>query len=117
VRSGALWSLALGAGAFAVALAYFGLHEALSRWIEVPARAAGLGLVAVTLGIFLLLFAVQTLIRARPHGFIARRLYPWFYAGLFLDEVFTRITFRLWPARLSRHRDGPAGASVTGALS
>jgi NAD(P)H-quinone oxidoreductase subunit 5 len=25
-----------------------------------------------------------------------RRLYPWFYGGLFLDEKFNRIAFSLW---------------------
>ena len=34
------------------------------------------------------------------HGAVASRLYPWFYAGLYLDEWFTRMTFRIWPAKL-----------------
>ena len=51
---------------------------------------------------FAVLFALQCLIRVRPHGAVASRLYPWFYAGLFLDEWFTRTTFRLWPAKLHR---------------
>jgi NAD(P)H-quinone oxidoreductase subunit 5 len=49
---------------------------------------------------FTLLFVMQCLIRARPHGAVASRLYPWFYAGLYLDEWFTRMTFRIWPAKL-----------------
>ena len=59
---------------------------------------------------FALLFGAQSLIRARPHGAVASRLYPWFYAGLYLDEWFTRLTFRIWPAKLARKSiDSPTG--------
>ena len=27
-------------------------------------------------------------------------LYPPLFAGLYLDELFTRLTFRVWPARV-----------------
>lgn len=47
---------------------------------------------------FALLYIVQGSLRARPLGRFAAALYPWFYAGLYLDELFTRATFRLWPA-------------------
>ena len=30
---------------------------------------------------------------------LAARLYSWAYAGFYLDERFTRWTFRLWPVR------------------
>ena len=49
---------------------------------------------------FLALFVVQGTLRARPQGALARRLYPALFAGLYLDELFTRLTFRVWPARL-----------------
>ena len=103
LRAGGLWPLAMAAGAFGVALAYFGLHHVFAWWLDMPAsRTGGLGLaVAWVLVCFGLLFALQSLIRARPHGRVATALYPWFYAGLYLDEWFTRLTFRLWPARLS----------------
>jgi len=58
------------------------------------------GLVGWVLGCFGLLFAVQGAVRARPQGALARWLYPWLFAGLYLDELFTRLTFRLWPARV-----------------
>jgi NAD(P)H-quinone oxidoreductase subunit 5 len=50
---------------------------------------------------FVLLFLLQSVIRANPSSALARRLYPWFYGGLFLDEMFTRVTFRIWPVKLS----------------
>ena len=30
---------------------------------------------------------------------ISQRLYPLAFAGFYLDEHFTRLTFRLWPVR------------------
>ena len=49
--------------------------------------------------IFTALYLLQSLILSRPDYPLCRRLYPYFYAGLFLDDLFTRMTFRLWPAR------------------
>jgi NAD(P)H-quinone oxidoreductase subunit 5 len=84
-----------------VALAYFGLHQLGSQWLGL--RAAGSPpapvLVAWVLACFGLLFVVQAAVRAFPRGMLARRLYPWLFAGLYLDELFTRLTFRVWPVR------------------
>lgn len=99
LRAGGVWVLAGVAGAFAVALAYFGLHLLFRHWLGAPAPA-NMGLVAWVIGCFALLFIVQGAVRARPHGALSRKLYPWLFAGLYLDEVFTRLTFRVWPARL-----------------
>ena len=41
---------------------------------------------------------------------LAQRLHHWFYAGFYLDEIFTRFTFRVWPARL--RRDTPPNHAV-----
>jgi NAD(P)H-quinone oxidoreductase subunit 5 len=92
--------------AFAVALTYFGLHVAFGRWLGAqPADAARSPvLIFWALGCFCLLFLVQGAVRTRPHGALARALYPTLFSGLYLDELFTRLTFRIWPARLS-----PAG--------
>ena len=97
---------ALGAGvglavAFAVALAYFGLHAAFGRWLGIAATgAASPVLVGWVLVCFGLLFVVQGAVRIWPRGSLASRLYPALFAGLYLDELFTRLTFRLWPARV-----------------
>jgi NAD(P)H-quinone oxidoreductase subunit 5 len=106
-QAGGPWMLAALAAGFGVALAYFGLHAVADRWLRADAVAAAapppappLALVAWVLGCFGLLFAVQGAVRAWPRGALARGLYPWLFAGLYLDEVFTRLTFRLWPARL-----------------
>ncbi len=106
VRAGGFWSVAGIAGAFAVALAYFGLHLLFKRWVGVPS-SANMALVAWVIGCFAALFIVQGAVRARPSGALARGLYPWLFAGLYLDEVFTRLTFRMWPARMAANPDAP----------
>ena len=102
LRGGGLWPLAGLLGAFAVALAYFGLHGLFSRGLGAAAAGAvpGPALVGWVLGCFGLLFIVQGAVRAQPQGALARSLYPWLFAGLYLDELFTRLTFRLWPAQV-----------------
>ena len=86
--------------AWAVALLYFGLHGFSRQWLGVEAVAVPPALVAWVLACFGLLFVLQGAVRAWPRGALARGLYPWLFAGLYLDELFTRLTFRLWPARL-----------------
>ena len=104
LRMAAWWPLTLLASAFGVAFSYFGLHHLFGMWMgtgkaSISVHLFDIGWVVVCFG---LLFALQSLIRARPQGRVASSLYPWFYAGLYLDEWFTRLTFRLWPARLAR---------------
>jgi NAD(P)H-quinone oxidoreductase subunit 5 len=76
--------------------------------------------VGFVVGCFVVLFVVQGAVRARPQGALSRRLYPWLFAGLYLDEVFTRLTFRVWPARLPAKPATPqpvvAEVSTPGAL-
>jgi NAD(P)H-quinone oxidoreductase subunit 5 len=99
----ARWWLRRLGGAFAVAFAYFGLHQLFKLWVQHPTAGSppGAGLVSAVLLSFALLFVLQSLIRAQPQGRVAQTLYPWFYAGLHLDELFTRATFRFWPPRLA----------------
>jgi NAD(P)H-quinone oxidoreductase subunit 5 len=101
-RAGMRWMLLAAAAAFAVAFVYFGLHAGFTRWLgnSQIGGAPSMGLVGWVLGCFGLLFLLQGAVRTRPDGALARALYPWFFSGLYLDEGFTRLTFRLWPARL-----------------
>ena len=95
------WRLAGPVVGLVVALAYLGLHAVFNRWLgpETVGATPSMALVAWVLCCFGLLFVVQGAVRARPHGAVARGLYPWLFAGLYLDELFTRLTFRVWPAR------------------
>ena len=45
------------------------------------------------------LYVVQAAVATRPNGSLARALYPACFAGFYLDEIWTRLTFRLWPPR------------------
>ncbi|HEY9856715.1 MAG TPA: NADH-quinone oxidoreductase subunit L [Stenomitos sp.] len=50
---------------------------------------------------FAALYVVQIWLLAYPRGAIATKLFHWTYAGFYLDERFTRLTFRIWPAKVT----------------
>jgi len=103
------WRLpALALGAFAVALAYFALHALFATLQVLPVTTQATPPAALLAGVamaFAVLFVLQSLVTVAPHGASVRRLYPWFYGGLFLDEKFNRIAFGLW------HPPGPGARS------
>lgn len=102
LRTTGLWPLGMLLGAFAVPVTYFGLHQVFGYLVDLPqGRGPTLFDLVWVMLCFVLLFALQCLIHTRPRGGVASILYPWFYAGLYLDEWFTRATFRIWPARMS----------------
>jgi NAD(P)H-quinone oxidoreductase subunit 5 len=55
---------------------------------------------------FALLAILQVWLLGYPAGALAARCYPWAYAGFYLDERFTRFTFRLWPVRVRTDLSG-----------
>lgn len=80
---------------------YFGWHTAFSHLVVSPSEpdpSSALRLIVVA-G-FVVLFVVEAVLRSRPRGRLARALQPALFAGLYLDELFTRMTFRIWPPRL-----------------
>ncbi|MFM8900854.1 MAG: NADH-quinone oxidoreductase subunit L [Burkholderiales bacterium] len=90
-----------GALTLLMALLYFALGGALNGWMGGPPVAAPSPILLMWVAAsFVLLFLLQSVIRAQPQGVFAQKLYPWFFAGLHLDEWFTRLTFRVWPLRL-----------------
>ncbi|WP_322977598.1 NADH-quinone oxidoreductase subunit L [Pseudomonas sp. C11] len=101
----------------ALLLGLYLLWHLAASWIlasgtQLPGAPLALSLVA--LGLFLALYLLQAWIVARPHGALARRLYPAAFAGFFLDEHFTRLTFRLWPVRLMPVRPLQSTVAVNG---
>jgi len=101
LRAGTWGALVGLAGASGVAFAYFGLHAVFAGWLGVAGTGqASSALVAWVLLCFGILFVVQGAVRIWPRGALAHWLYPTLFAGLYLDELFTRLTFRLWPARV-----------------
>ena len=95
----------------AVSLLYFGYEAAFEKVIRGAEANIGppLGILAFVLVSFALLCLVQGIVRGDPSGRLATALYPWFYAGLYMDELFTRGTFRILPtsdaARVVQRRD------------
>lgn len=54
---------------------------------------------AVVIVAFVALYGLQALLTSRPHARLAQAWYPFCFAGFYLDELFTRFTFRIWPPR------------------
>ena len=59
------------------------------------------------------LLIVQQIVLGQPQGRLSRWLHPRAFAGFHLDEIFTRITLRLWPAPLGTARRTQAALPVT----
>lgn len=89
--------------AFAVPVAYLALHELFAELVP-PGPAAPAALLALVIIGALTLFAAQSASHLRPEGALMRRLRPWIYAGLFLDDAFTRLAFSVWPPSESTAR-------------
>lgn len=97
--------------AFVAAIAFFGWHAVAEHLVPHAAPVAWLwGVVVVGFGS---LFGAQTTLQLRPQGRLARTIHPWLFAGLWLDEGFTRLTFRLWPPRLVNDRRPLATSSIS----
>jgi NAD(P)H-quinone oxidoreductase subunit 5 len=93
--------LALGLTA-AAAVAYFGWHvlfELLAPQLDAGFEASSLNWSIVVYGL-VVLFVAQTLLQASPNGWFANRVQPHLVSGLYIDDWFTRATFRLWPPGL-----------------
>jgi NAD(P)H-quinone oxidoreductase subunit 5 len=103
------WRLLPAAAAFGVAMAYVGLHLGLSAAV-LPLTTPAPTFLAIGVAVgFAALFTLQSVVALRPDGPLARGAYPWFYGGFYLDERFTRLTFRLWPAPAARAAGTAAG--------
>ncbi len=100
----------------ALPLAYFGLHAAMAAVTGTPATAtppvALIGGVALA---FAGLYVLQAALSVAPQGRLARRLYPWFYGGLFLDEAVSRAAFRVFPPHPAPARRPKASSTMPGA--
>lgn len=79
--------------------AYLLWHQAAGWVLDQQFNTAPLPLTGLAVLLFLTLYLLQALLLAHPHGALAQRLYPLAFAGFYLDEHFTRLTFRLWPVR------------------
>ncbi|MEI8254356.1 MAG: NADH-quinone oxidoreductase subunit L [Deltaproteobacteria bacterium] len=98
-----------------VASSYFGWHALFGRWVPAAPESPGLVLAwSAVAAAFVALFLVEAALSVRPRSRLARWLHPRLAAGLYLDELFTRATFRVWPPRLgeSSARGGAHGGTA-----
>jgi NAD(P)H-quinone oxidoreductase subunit 5 len=100
-------AIAAGARAFMIAalftlgasVAYFGWHvifELLAPEINAGMEASATKWMIVLVGL-VALYLAQSLLQTRPNGWFSRWLQPHLVSGLYIDDWFTRVTFRLWP--------------------
>jgi NAD(P)H-quinone oxidoreductase subunit 5 len=111
---GALRFAKVAGRSIAIVAAYIAWHAVFDRLVAAqsgPRELAPLriGIVAAA---FSLLFVVNAVVEARPSGGFARALYPLLFAGFHLDEIFTRLTFRIWPARAMAVPSAPRTISL-----
>ena len=80
---------------------YLGWHWVLAERVGVTTLPADFLLAVWSLLVFVALYATQVVISLQWPSTSASPFYDWIYAGLYLDERFTRLTFRVWPVRLA----------------
>jgi len=103
-------ALAAGKRAFTIAAlftvgasaSYFGWHvvfEEIAPSIHATTSTSTLKWSIVVAGL-VVLFIAQSLLQTNPNGRFAHWLQPHLLSGLYIDDWFTRVTFRLWPPGL-----------------
>lgn len=96
---------------------YAGGHALSRRLVPVPMTSAPLAAWPIAVAGLLTLVFAQLLFAFRPHGPLAGALARRLFAGLYLDEIFTRLTFELWPPQRPRREETPAPAAVRRVVS
>jgi len=89
--------LILGASA-----AYVGWHvgfDLLAPWVDATGSTSDLKWTIVVDGL-VFLFVAQSILQTSPNGWFSNWLQPHLLSGLYIDDWFTRVTFRLWPPGL-----------------
>jgi len=82
--------------------AYFGWHmmfEEVAPQISSILPASELQW-QIVVGGLVVLFLAQSIMQTRPNGRFSNWLQPHLDSGLYIDDWFTRVTFRLWPPAL-----------------
>jgi NAD(P)H-quinone oxidoreductase subunit 5 len=103
-------ALAAGRRAFSIAAlfavgataSYFGWHvvfEEIAPSINAGTTSSSLEWSIVVAGL-VVLFIAQSILQTNPNGRFAHWLQPHLLSGLYIDDWFTRVTFRLWPPGL-----------------
>ncbi|MEQ8516456.1 MAG: NADH-quinone oxidoreductase subunit L [Chromatocurvus sp.] len=112
IRSGLAIAAVLRAGG--VVGLYLAWHTLFASLVPVH-HSPITGLVVLASLVFAGFYLAQVWIASRPRGRLADRLFAVAFAGFYLDEKVTRLTFRLWPIAL--HRPPSAASEPTRATS
>jgi NAD(P)H-quinone oxidoreductase subunit 5 len=86
--------LTIGASA-----SYFGWHvlfEVIAPSINAVAATSALKW-QIVVGGLVVLFIAQSILQTNPNGRFSNWLQPHLLSGLYIDDWFTRLTFRIWP--------------------
>ena len=94
--------------AFGLALLYGLWHRLFASLVPVSSLPPGNFSLAVAAICLAGLLAVQQIVLGQPQGRLSRWLHPRAFAGFHLDEIFTRLTLRLWPVPLGAARRAQA---------
>ncbi len=81
---------------------YFGWHvvfEEIAPEISAVTPTSSLQWTIVVAGLAVL-FLAQSILQTSPNGRFSNWLQPHLLSGLYIDDWFTRVTFRLWPPHL-----------------
>ncbi len=99
-----------------VVVLYIGWHAIATQLLPAHTRTSnGYGWALVGVG-YLGLFAVKTCLQLYPNGRFARACHSWLFSGFYLDERFTRLTFRIWPPRLRQPVNSSAAIPLSETL-
>jgi len=85
-----------------VSALYFGWHFAFEEIAPLITMGTSTSTPqwSLVLGGLVVLFLTQSILQTRPSGRFANWLQPHLLSGLYIDDWFTRVTFRLWPPGL-----------------
>ncbi len=81
---------------------YFGFHivfDLVAPWIDAGTEPSDFLWSIVVYGL-VFLFVIQSILQIRPNGWFSNWLQPHLLSGLYIDDWFMRLTFRLFPPGL-----------------
>ena len=97
--------------AAALVLVYLALHRVFADHlgVSVTDHAGWMTLrVGVVVALFVGLYLLQSVVLEKTYRPLFERLYPMFFGGFYLDDLFTRLTFWIWPAPLKNGTHQPS---------
>jgi NAD(P)H-quinone oxidoreductase subunit 5 len=97
-------ALRMAGSGLGISVLYFIWHHLFVTWVDLPAVSAApvAGTVAWVVTLFTIQFILYAASRSMPDHPVISQLHAYLYHGLYLDEIFTRLTFLLWPPQQTR---------------